>query len=180
VCQPHALLVLALASVACGPEIVSAAGDDGTESESGESETGDDELVCPPEPNPMPVACSLPGSCPHWWWDSTGTPNAVAMNCLLEALRDRRIGTYSFYYETGFTGDDYVFQILDDHHVQWTREGWTDTDWCIWGAGVSLLRAPEVYDECLARHPDEAQAQCLWHFAADSVPDSESISCPML
>jgi hypothetical protein len=177
-----ASIVLALASVSCMPDIVPQVDDGGTESESGtETETGDVEPICPPEQTEWPIGCSLPLTCPHLDIDIWGNaPDPDITLCMLEALRDRRVGRYSYHLYTGYTDDHVQFQILDELHVQSAGYGWTDYGWqCMISARVSLLRAPEVFDACIALVDGVERAECATNFAGVSVPDPEMVVCPM-
>jgi hypothetical protein len=169
------LLVLLL--LGCGPPIVIRPGDE-SESESG-TETGELEPTCPPEQTAWPIECSLPLGCPHLEVDQWSYDLDTAV-CMLEALRDRRVGRYSYHNYTGFTDDHVEFQILDELHVQSAGYGWTDSGWqCMTYAHVSLLREPAAFDACIALGESVEQAECVTNLGPMPAPNPEMLECPM-
>ncbi|MFO7567674.1 MAG: hypothetical protein R6X02_33845 [Enhygromyxa sp.] len=155
---PAAVLSVVLSSLACGPERVDAGSDD-TVTSMTETSTETGAEPCPPEVNPLPLSCDLERQCPHLIIDQ-GSYNLQSAECILAALRDRRFGSYSYERDTGYTYAKVEFEILE-YHAQWARDDWSDDLHCTWGAGISALRPPEHYADCLASGHGEAQADCF-------------------
>lgn len=156
--RPRVLLAVVLSSLACGPEHIVAASDDTTTGEN-ESSTETGAEPCPPEVNPLPLTCDLERQCPHLYIDQSSYTLEHA-ECILTALRDRRSGSYSYERHTGYTYANVKFEILE-YHAQWARDDWSDDLHCTWGAGISALRSPEHYADCLAAGHGQTQADCF-------------------
>lgn len=165
------------ASLACSSTEVGDEASETGETETGETETG--EPSCPPDPLPWPLECTLEPGCAHLTIENANYDPGVAV-CILEALRDRRVGSYSFFRSGGFSADDYVFQILDDTYLQWVGYGVSDDGGgCGSRFGITAIQPPEIYADCLALGPGNDQADCFVSITVPAAPEPALAECPL-